>query len=57
MLVKSVSVLPASVTSMDPILLQNKAIQCVPVSAYSSRFIAYDPSFFLHADCFQHIHH
>ena len=25
--------------------LQNKAIQCVPVSAYSSRFITYAPSF------------
>ena len=26
-------------------LLQNKAIQCVPTSAYSSRFIMYAPSF------------
>ena len=26
-------------------LLQNKAIQCVPTSAYSSRFITYAPSF------------
>ena len=27
------------------VFLQNKAIQCVPVSAYSSRFITYAPSF------------
>ena len=26
-------------------LLQNKAIQCVPTFAYSSRFITYSPSF------------
>ena len=27
------------------LLLQNKAIQCVPSSAYSSRFITHAPSF------------
>ena len=27
------------------IFLQNKAIQCVPVSSRSSRFITYTPSF------------
>ena len=30
---------------ISSVLLQNKAIQCVPTSAYSSRFITYDPSF------------
>ena len=29
------------------LLLQNKAIQCVPTSAYSSRFITYAASFIL----------
>ena len=91
MLVKSVSFLPASIKSMNPMQkysnitelfactpkmfpfmflfpinslislgtcsipklskettsfpLQNKAIQCVPTSAYSSRFVTYAPSF------------
>ena len=29
------------------LLLQNKVIQCVPTSAYSSRFITYAPSFII----------
>ena len=28
-------------------LLQNKAIQCMPTSPYSSRFITYVPSFII----------
>ena len=33
-------------------LLQNKAIQCVPTSAYSSRFIIYAPSFIFNGRLF-----
>ena len=61
MLVKSVNLLPASIKSMNPMqkyphniglfectrkmLAINKAFQCVPTSAYLSRFITYVPSF------------
>ena len=30
---------------ISSVLFQNKAIQCVPTSAYSSRFTTYAPSF------------
>ena len=32
---------------LTPFILTNKAIECVPVSSYSSKFITYAPFFIL----------